>query len=174
MSKLHSILSILLFLLTSTTMSEAQSILDYYKLMSDYDNDIKIHKLTEKEGQWYVQNNNSKIVKIDLDEKKFSKAAMELTAKDRMREIKLWSKIKKEVDDGKFDKNNVDTHQLESYHKVMINRKNTLTSGSSQPEVFNVLGQLEGIEKLKKERVQLESQKREAISQESKLGAQPE
>ncbi len=69
MSKLHSILSILLFLLTSTTMSEAQSILDYYKLMSDYDNDIKIHKLTEKEGQWYVQNNNSKIVKIDLDEK---------------------------------------------------------------------------------------------------------
>ena len=42
-----------------------------------------------------------------------------------MREIKLWSKIKKEGDDGEFDKDNVDTHQLESYHKIMINRKNT-------------------------------------------------
>jgi hypothetical protein len=53
----------------------------------------------------------------------------------------------------------------------MINRKNTLTQGSSQPEVFNVLGQLETIERVKKERGQLENKKREAISSESKLGA---
>jgi len=132
-------------------------------------NDVKIKRL-EKKIQEEKDDLKIELFEIDLDEKKFSKAAMELTAKDRMREIKLWSKIKKEVDDGKFDKNNVDTHQLESYHKVMINRKNTLTSGSSQPEVFNVLGQLEGIEKLKKERGQLESQKREAISTEQKSG----
>ena len=31
---------------------------------------------------------------------------------------------------------------LQSYKKIMKNRKNTLTPGSSQPEVFNVLGQL--------------------------------
>ena len=99
---------------------------------------------------------------------------MQLTAKDRMREIKLWSKIKKENDDGSFDKQDVNTHQLESYHQIMVNRKNTLTSGSSQPEVFNVLGQLETIERVKKEKVQLEGQKREALSQESKLGAQPQ
>ena len=136
-------------------------------------NDVKIKRL-EKKIQEEKDNLKIELFEVDLDEKKFSKASMELTAKDRMREIKLWSKIKKEVDDGEFDKDNVDTHQLESYHKIMINRKNTLTSGSSQPEVFNVLGQLEGIEKLKKERGQLESQKREAISQESKLGAKPE
>jgi len=72
---------------------------------------------------------------------------MQLTARDRMREIKLWSKLKKEADDGTFDKEDVNTHQLESYHKIMINRKDTLTPGSSQPEVFNVLGQLQTIRK---------------------------
>ena len=114
------------------------------------------------------------LIQIDIDEKTYSKANMELTAKDRMREIKLWSQLKKEVDDGTFDKQNVNTHQLESYHKIMLNRKDTLTPGSSQPEVFNVLGQLQTIERVKKERGQLEHTKREALSQESKLGAKPE
>ena len=114
------------------------------------------------------------LIQIDIDEKIYSKANMELTAKDRMREIKLWSQLKKEVDDGTFDKQNVNTHQLESYHKIMLNRKDTLTAGSSQPEVFNVLGQLQTIERVKKEKAQLEGTKREALSQESKLGAKPE
>ena len=114
------------------------------------------------------------LIQIDIDEKTYSKANMELTAKDRMREIKLWSQLKKEVDDGTFDKQNVNTHQLESYHKIMLNRKDTLTAGSSQPEVFNVLGQLQTIERVKKERGQLEHTKREALSQESELGAKPE
>ena len=114
------------------------------------------------------------LIQIDIDEKTYSKANMELTAKDRMREIKLWSQLKKEVDDGTFDKQNVNTHQLESYHKIMLNRKDTLTPGSSQPEVFNVLGQLQTIERVKKERGQIENTKREALSQESELGAKPE
>jgi hypothetical protein len=53
---------------------------------------------------------------------------MELTAKDRMREIRLWSQLKKEVDDGTFDKENVNTHQLESYHKIMIESKRHFNS----------------------------------------------
>jgi hypothetical protein len=135
-------------------------------------NDLQIKELKQK---LETEKDPLKIelLHIDLDEKNFAKAGMELTAKDRMREIKLWSKIKKENDDGSFDTRNVDTHQLESYHKIMQNRKETLTPGSSQPEVFNVLGQLGSIERIKKERGQLESQKREAISAESKLGAQP-
>jgi len=135
-------------------------------------NEAKIKQLDkklEKETDEYKK----ELYKIDLDEKTFAKAQMQLTAKDRMREIKLWSQLKKENDDGSFDKQDVNTHQLESYHQIMVNRKNTLTAGSSQPEVFNVLGQLESIEKIKKERGQLESKKREALSQESKLGAQP-
>ena len=114
------------------------------------------------------------LIQIDIDEKTYAKANMQLTAKDRMREIRLWSQLKKENDDGTFDKQDVNQHQLESYHKIMINRKNTLTAGSSQPEVFNVLGQLQTIERVKKEKAQLEGTKREALSQESKLGAKPE
>ena len=126
-------------------------------------------KLTEETDEL-----KKELIQIDIDEKTYSKANMELTAKDRMREIKLWSQLKKEVDDGTFDKQNVNTHQLESYHKIMLNRKDTLTPGSSQLEVFNVLGQLQTIERAKKEKVQLEHTKREALSQESKLGAKPE
>ncbi len=114
------------------------------------------------------------LIQIDIDEKTYGRANMQLTAKDRMREIKLWSQLKKENDDGTFDKTNVDTHQLESYHKIMINRKDTLTAGSTQPEVFNVLGQLQTIERVKKEKGQLESTKRETLSQESTLRAKPE
>ena len=58
--------------------------------------------------------------------------------------------IKKEFDDGSFDTQDVNRHQLESYELIMKNKANTLTSGSSQPEVFNVLGQLKSIERVKK------------------------
>jgi hypothetical protein len=136
-------------------------------------NEVKIKRL-EKKLLTEEDALKKELYQIDIDEKNFSKASMQLTARDRMREIKLWSKLKKEADDGTFDKEDVNTHQLESYHKIMINRKDTLTPGSSQPEVFNVLGQLQTIERVKKERGQLEHTKREALSQESELGAKPE
>ena len=88
--------------------------------------------------------------KIDLDEARYGLANMQLVARDRMREIKLWSTLKKEFDDGSFDTKDVNRHQLESYHHIMKNKAETLTSGSSQPEVFNVLGQLKSIERVKK------------------------
>jgi len=88
--------------------------------------------------------------KIDLDEKIYSKASMEAVAKDRMREINMWSKLKAEFNDGTFNDKNVNEHQLETYHQVYLNKAKTLTSGSSQPEVFNVVGQLETIERVKK------------------------
>ena len=88
--------------------------------------------------------------KIDLDEARYGLANMQLVAKDRMREIKLWSTLKKEFDDGTFDTKDVNRHQLDSYHMIMKNKAETLTSGPSQPEVFNVLGQLKSIERVKK------------------------
>ena len=136
-------------------------------------NDAKIRwleKKLEKETDEYKK----ECYEIDLDQKRYDKATMELTAKDRMREIRLWSKIKKETNDGSFDTNNVNTHQLESYHKIMLNKKNTITAGSSQPEVFNVLGQLQTIERIKKERGQLEGTERKTISSQQGLGAKSE
>ena len=100
------------------------------------------------------------LLQIDIDEKTYQKASMQLVARDRMREIKTWSKFKKKFDDGSFDTKNVNTHQLNSYHLTMKNKAETLTQGSSQPEVFNVLGQLQSIERIKKD-IAIENKKKE-------------
>ena len=112
------------------------------------------------------------LLQIDIDEKVYNKASMQLVARDRMREIKLWSKFKKKFDDGSFDTKDVNTHQLHSYHLTMRNKAETLTEGSSQPEVFNVLGQLQSIERIKKEQGQLQHETKDKLTHE--LGAKPE
>ena len=84
-------------------------------------NEIEIKKLNKKIDE-EEDELEKELLKIEIDEKTFAKANMQLTAKDRMREIKLWSNLKKETDDGSFDKQDVNVHQLESYHKIMQNR----------------------------------------------------
>lgn len=124
------------------------------------ENKIKwLEKKIETETDDYKLEN----YKIDLDEKIYSKANMELVAKDRMREINMWSKLKTEFNDGTFNDKNVNDHQLETYHQVYLNKAKTLTSGSSQPEVFNVVGQLETIERVKKSG-ELKYDKKESIT----------
>ena len=108
--------------------------------------------------------------KIDLDEEVYGLANMQLVAKDRMREIKLWSTLKKEFDDGTFDTQDVNRHQLESYHHIMKNKAETLSSGSSQPEIFNVLGQLKTIERVKKSGEMIYNKKEQLTND---LGAKP-
>ena len=127
-------------------------------------NDAKI-KWLEKKLETETDEYKLECYKIDLDEKIYAKANMELVARDRMREINMWSNLKKEFDDGSFDTKNVNTHQLESYHQIMKNKAETLTSGSSQPEVFNVLGQLQTIERVKKELGLLKHDEKKAIGQ---------
>jgi len=127
-------------------------------------NDVKIKRLEKKLAE-ETDELKKELYQIDLDEKIYARANMQLTAKDRMREIRLWSQIKKENDDGSFDTQNVNTHQLESYGQIMQNRAKTLTSGSSQPEVFNVLGQLQTIDRVKKEQQMLGNYtKKEALT----------
>ena len=109
--------------------------------------------------------------KIDLDEARYGLANMQLVARDRMREIKLWSTLKKEFDDGTFDTKDVNRHQLDSYHMIMKNKAETLTSGSSQPEVFNVLGQLKTIERVKKSGEMIYNKKEQLTND---LGSKPE
>ena len=133
-------------------------------------NEVKLKRLQEK----LLKEEDSlkrELLQIDIDEKTYSVANMQLVARDRMREIKLWSKFKKQFDDGSFDTKNVNTHQLNSYHLTMRNKAETLTQGSSQPEVFNVLGQLQSIERIKKENGQIEATKKPELPG---LGAKPE
>jgi len=87
-------------------------------------------------------------LQIGIDECIWAKAQQESVAKDRVREIEHWSRLKKELDDGSFDTKNVNTHQATSYEKTLINRKNSLTSGCSQGEVINVLGPLQTLQRL--------------------------
>ena len=121
--------------------------------------EVKIKRLEEKLKK-EEDPIRRELIQIDIDEKTFSKASMQLVARDRMREIKLWSKFKQRFDDGSFDTKNVNTHQLNSYHLTMKNKAETLTQGSSQPEVFNVLGQLQSIERIKKD-IAIENKKKE-------------
>ena len=112
-------------------------------------NEVKLKKLKQK-LETEKDPIKRELCQIDIDEKTYSVANMQLVARDRMREIKLWSTLKKEFDDGSFDTKDVNRHQLDSYAIIMKNKAETLTSGSSQPEVFNVLGQLQTIERVKK------------------------
>ena len=134
-------------------------------------NEVKIKRL-EKKLTEETDPLKQELHQIDLDEKIYGRASMQLVARDRMREIKLWSMYKKKYDDGSFDTKDVNTHQLESYHLTMKNKAETLTTGSSQPEVFNVLGQLQSIERIKKDHEQIEATKQP--EQLSGLGAKSE
>jgi len=128
----------------------------------------KLHKKLEEEKDELEK----EMIKVEIDEKTYSKASMQLVAGHRMREVTEWSNFKKIYNDGTFDDKNVDTHQLLSYKKIMKNRKNTLTPGSSQPEVFNVLGQMQTIERVEEERKALGHQQKKAISETPKYGKQ--
>ena len=84
-------------------------------------------------------------LQVNMEEMIWSLDNIEITANDRVRELKLWSKIKKELDDGSFNSKDVNIHQAETLELQLQNRLNSLTSGSSQAEVLNVIGPLETV-----------------------------
>ena len=112
-------------------------------------NAVEIKKL-EKKIEQEKDKLERELLEIELEQKIYNQASMELVAKHRMREVATWSKLKKEFDDGNFDKEDVNTHQADSYMLRLQHQKDTLTPGSSQPEVFNVLGQLHTLERVRK------------------------
>ena len=132
-------------------------------------NEVKLKKLKQK-LETEEDQLKRELIQIDIDEKTYGVANMQLVARDRMREIKLWSVLKKEFNDGSFDDKDVNSHQLDSYHLIMKNKAETLTSGSSQPEVFNVLGQLQTIERVKKSGEMIYNKKEQLTND---LGAKP-
>ena len=130
---------------------EQSSYLDNLMTLSfDYRrNEAKIKWL---EGKAEKEEDEYKATKyqIDLDECKFAKASMEKVAKHRMREIKMWSKLKKEFNDGSFNDKDVNQHQLESYGMQYAEKARQLTENSSDTDKFNVLGQLQSLQRIRK------------------------
>ena len=130
---------------------EQSSYLDNLMILSfDYRrNEAKIKWL---EGKIEKEKDEYKLSKyeIDLDEARFGKASMEKVAKHRMREIKMWSKLKKEFNDGSFNDKDVNQHQLESYGMQYHEKSKTLNANSNESEIFNVMGQLQSLQRIKK------------------------
>lgn len=94
-------------------------------------------------------------LRIDLDQNLYQRANMEQVAKDRVREIATWSKLKAELDDGTFDTQNVNTHQAASYRLALENRVKALGPNSGPAEVINAAGPLQTVARLQKEDGQL-------------------
>jgi len=83
------------------------------------------------------------LLDIDLEELKFAQLNMQMTARDRMREIKLWLQMMAECveADPDFDTENVDTHQLESYVMRFKNEAKHVTAQTAKSERVNLDGQ---------------------------------
>jgi hypothetical protein len=149
---------------------EQSSYLDNLMALSfDYRrNEAKIKWLegkVDKEEDEYKQTK----YKIDLDEARFGKASMEKIARHRMREIKMWSKLKGEFNDGSFDDKDVNVHQLESYGLQYHEKAKTLNENSNESEIFNVMGQLQSLQRIKKSgELEQSYEKKEQITQHGK------
>ena len=149
---------------------EQSSYLDNLMTLSfDYRrNEAKITWLEKKIDKEQDEYKKTKY-EIDLDECRFAKASMEKTAKHRMREIKMWSKLKGEFNDGSFNDKDVNDHQLESYGLQYYEKSKTLNEHSDQNEVFNVMGQLQSLQRIKKSGELLSNtEKKEQLTQDDK------
>ena len=79
-------------------------------------NDIELER-KQQELEEVTEDLDRADIQVDIDECIYKKSNMEQVAKDRTREIEHWSRLKEELNDGTFDTENVNTHQLESYHQ---------------------------------------------------------
>lgn len=104
-------------------------------------NEVKIKRLTQQLVNASDDFDREEL-QIDLDECLFKRTNMELSAKDRIREIRLWSKIKADLDDGSFDTKDVNTHQLISYAQRFILQASNAPRDMPVAEANNLKGQL--------------------------------
>jgi hypothetical protein len=113
-------------------------------------NEVKRLRLEKEIKEAQEEGNSLRVMEleIDLDENLYVKAGMSQIAKDRVREISLWSKLKEELNDGTFDDQNVDQHQAHSYRLALQNRVAALNEQSNPSEVINAAGPLQTVERL--------------------------
>jgi hypothetical protein len=108
--------------------------------------DKKIQDLLENEDE-----NKFDIMEaqIDLDRNLYDRSCMLQVSKDRVRELSLWSTIKRELDDSTFDAENVNTHQADSLHRYFENRVKSLNDSSAPGEIINAMGPYLSFNRLK-------------------------
>jgi len=125
-------------------------------LSFDYRRNRIEQKKLKKEIEEESDELDRELLQIDLEEKQFGQLNMEHVAKNRMREIRLWSQLMEESikDDPSFDTTDVNTHQLKSYAMRFENQMKNI-GNASPSEMSNLVGQYESsIKQLKKEKNQ--------------------
>jgi hypothetical protein len=113
--------------------------LRYDRMMEEYTEDPNANRFNIME------------LEIDIDKNLYDRSCMLQVAKDRVRELSLWSTIKKELADGSFDDQNVNTHQAESLHRYFENRVKSLNDSSAPGEIINAMGPYLSFNRLKTE-----------------------
>jgi hypothetical protein len=137
-------------------------LLSLIELSFEYrENEVKI-KQTLNKMEKEKDELERELLSIELDKKMWGRRNMEFEGGHRMRELRAWSKIKKELDDGSFNTKNVEEHQLETYQKVYQNKAKAITPGTPQGESFNIYSQLQTVERILKEK-KLEEDKKNSI-----------
>lgn len=108
-------------------------------------NKIKLNKIEEKLKE--STGHEKDLLEIDRDELLFSISSLNQIAKNRIREIEQWSLIKKELNDGSFDDENVNTHQKESLFKLVINKSQSMPENLSCEDKLSIEGLLHDLSK---------------------------
>lgn len=121
--------------------------------------DVQLEKL-ERNIKTAKDDLIKKEIQIDIEQARFSKLNAEQIARDRVRELLMWSQIKAELDDGSFDTQDPNTHQLESMHQSLQNRADVAGNNANPGELLNIAGPLSTILRHKQQKQQnLPSQK---------------
>ena len=110
--------------------------------------DLRRHSIMERRLMAQGDDMLIEELQISIDESAWGKANMMQTATDRVRELSLWSKIKSELDDGSFNKEDVNEHQAVSYAHRLENRVRALSEHSEPSEVLNAAGPLQTLQRL--------------------------
>lgn len=99
-------------------------------------------------GDTKRDNARKKIKNSEIKRLQFTLIEQRATAKDRVREIRLWEELKEELKKlGKFDINDVNAHQVESY-KLRWSREAELGKLTGQPDMMkNGISQFATIDK---------------------------
>ena len=103
------------------------------------DNTLRLYERKKLEAELGIK-------EIEKQELLYNLQMMQAQGKERVRELEIWSKIKKELDDGSFDINNKDNNQLLSLTKRYVQEAwNAAHTGSSSDisSVNNILAQFQ-------------------------------
>jgi hypothetical protein len=85
---------------------------------------------------------------IEIEEKSFGIQHYQIQARERIREIEIWSRVKEELDDGSFDKDAKDTNQLismsrryiqEAWNAVNVGKNSDISSFNNITAQFHTL-----------------------------------